>query len=321
MNQVTEPQTLQVLGIDVAKAHLDVHLYPAGSSSRFANDDHGAAALLIWISSYKVALAVVEATGGIEVPILLALNEANYSVARVNPRWIKDFSRAAGTFAKTDQLDARLIARYGHAMQPTPWEAPAPGAIELKELCARRRQLLQTWVMENNRRQQSSNAYLVRQHLRHIQFIEGQLKEVDRLLDRLIAANEEWRRKKEIIESIPGVGSVTAKVLLADLPELGQLNGKKIAALVGVAPINRDSGKQVGYRGIAGGRGSIRRVLYMTAVGIATRNNLHFRAQYNRLTASGKKSKVALVAVIRKLLVILNAMIRTDTVWKAPEPA
>jgi transposase len=312
------PTPSQILGIDIGKASFDVALFPAKDAARFNNDDAGFVALLQWLKPFNVVIAVIEATGGIEIPVLLALHEAGHRIARVNPRWIKDFGRAAGTYAKTDKLDARLIARYGHTMQPEPWQPPEPDAMALKDLCSRRRQLLQMWTMENNRRQQGANPYLSRQHLRHLQFIDGQLREIDRMLDSLILANEDWQRKKNIIESVPGVGAVTAKVLLADLPELGHLNSKQIAALVGVAPINRDSGKQVGHRSIAGGRGSVRRVLYMTSVGAATRNNALLKAFYNRLIAAGKKTKVALVAAMRKLLVILNAMIRQNTFWREP---
>jgi transposase len=270
---VASPSLPQVLGVDTGKAVLDVCLHPAGSTARFDNDESGLAALITWLAPFTISLAVFEATGELEVPALLALHEAGIRVSRVNPRWIKDFSRAAGTYVKTDKLDARLIARYGLVMEPEPWSPPAPDEVALKELCGRRRQLLQMRTMENNRRQQTANAYLIRQLLRHMQLIDGQLKEIDNLLDDLIAANDVWQRKRDIIESVPDVGAVTAKILLSDLPELGRLNAKQIVALVGVAPMNQDSGK----------------------------------AFYGRLTGSGKRTKVALVAVMRKLLVTLNA--------------
>ncbi|MES3041861.1 MAG: IS110 family transposase [Pseudomonadota bacterium] len=303
------------VGIDVSKRWLDTAVHPAGCTARFANDDAGIEKLLLWLMPYQVAMVVVEATGGIEIPPLLALHEAGHPVARINPRWIKDFARAMGAVAKTDKLDARIIALYGQKMEPEPYQPGDADARALKALCTRRRQLLNTMTMENNRRQQCDNDYVYRLHHRHLQFLETQLKDVEKALDALIASNDAWRRKQEIIESIPGVGAATARTLIAELPELGALNSKQIAAMVGVAPFNRDSGKQQGYRAISGGRAPVRKVLYMTAVGAATRNNAVLKAFYDRLVASGKKKKVALVAVMRKLIVMLNAMIKHDTTW------
>lgn len=305
----------QYAGIDVSKKWLDVALHPAGCNARFANDDKGIEALLLWLKPYTIALISLEATGGIEIPALLSLHEAGHKVARINPRWIKDFARALGTVAKTDKLDARIIAIYGQKMEPELYQPADADARALKALCARRRQLLNAWTMENNRRQQSQNHFVWKLHHQHMLFLEAQLKEVEKALDTLIAKNEEWSRKKEIIESIPGVGVATAKTLLAELPELGTLTGKQIAAIVGVAPFNRDSGTQKGYRAISGGRASVRKVLYMAAVGAATRNNPRMKAFYERLRTAGKKPKVALIAVLRKLVVILNAMVRNNTLW------
>lgn len=306
----------QYVGIDVSKRWLDVALYPAGYNARFANDDEGIEALLVWLKPHEIVVAVVEATGGIEIPVLLTLHESGYKVARINPRWIKDFARAMGAVAKTDKLDARIIALYGHKMEPEAYQPADSDGQALKALCARRRQLLNTWTMENNRRQQSQNHYVWRLHCQHMAFLEAQLKEVEQALDSMIAQNEEWLCKKTIIESVPGVGPATAKTLLAELPELGTLSGKQIAAMVGVAPFNRDSGKQQGYRAISGGRAPVRKILYMVAVGAATRNNPLLKAFYEKLKTAGKKPKVALVAVMRKLIVMLNAMIRDGTLWQ-----
>lgn len=307
----------QYVGIDVSKKWLDAALHPMGCSARFSNDEKGIDELIVWLKPHMVAMVVVEATGGIEIPALLSLYEAGYKVARINPRWMKDFARAMGTVAKTDKLDARVIALYGQKMEPEPYQPADADAQALKALCARRRQLLNTWTMENNRRQQSQNHFVWRLHHKHMLFLEAQLKEVEQALDAMIAKNEEWSRKKEIIESVPGVGSATAKTLLAELPELGQLTSKQIASMVGVAPFNRDSGKQQGYRAISGGRAPVRKVLYMAAVGAATRNNPVLKAFYDKLRAAGKKPKVALVAVMRKLIVMLNAMVRDDKVWRS----
>ena len=273
----------QIIGIDISKKHLDCALHPAGCKERFTNDDKGFDKLLLWAMPYNITLIVVEATGGYEIPVLLAMHEAGHSVARINPRWMKDFAKAMGAMAKTDMLDARMIAIYGEKMQPIPYTPAAPDAQAIKQLCARRRQLLDNWTMENNRRQQCKNHYVYRLHQRHLCFIERQLKEVEQLLDEMIKTNESWQRKRDIIESIPGVGAVTAKTLLAELPELGSLNKKEIASMVGVAPMNRDSGNKRGYRAIIGGRATVRKVLYMTAVGASTRNNPLMKSFYEQL--------------------------------------
>lgn len=305
----------QIIGIDISKKYLDCAIHPKGCKARFTNDDKGFEKLLLWSMPYDITLIIVEATGGYEIPVLLAMYEAGHSVARINPRWIKDFAKATGALAKTDMLDAKMIAIYGEKMQPRPYKPAAPDAQAIKQLCTRRRQLLDSWTMENNRRQQCRNDYVYRLHQHHLNFIERQLKEVEELLDEMIKSNENWQRKRDIIESIPGVGSATAKTLLAELPELGSLNKKQIASMVGVAPMNRDSGNKRGYRAIMGGRAAIRKVLYMTAVGAATRNNPLMKTFYEKLVKKGKKKKVALVAVMRKLIVIINAMIKKDLQW------
>lgn len=307
--------TTHVAGIDVSKACLDVALHPHGASARFANTDEGIAALVAWLEPFGIALVVMEATGGLEMPVLLSLDEAGYPLARINPRWIRDFARARGHQAKTDLIDARLIALYGHRMEPQPSRPADADTLAFKALSTRRRQLLQARTQEINRQHLCRNRLVLRLHKDHLRFLDSQLEQVDQALDRLIADNEAWRRKHEIIESVPGVGAMTARILLAEVPELGSLSGKQIAALVGVAPLNRDSGKQQGYRAIGGGRGPVRRVLYMAALGAATRNNEQLKAFYERLRAAGKKPKVALVAVMRKILVILNAMIKTNQTW------
>jgi transposase len=309
-------KSAQIIGIDISKNYLDCALHPIGGKARFTNDDKGFDKLLLWAMPYKIKLIIVEATGGYEIPVLLAMYEAGHSVARINPRWMKDFAKATGVLAKTDTLDARMIAIYGEKMQPKPYQPDAPDAQAIRQLCARRRQLLNNRTMENNRQQQCKNHYVYRLHQRHLCFIERQLEEVDELLDEMIKNNEIWQRKRDIIESIPGVGASTAKTLLAELPELGLLNKKEVASIVGVAPMNRDSGNKRGYRAITGGRATVRRVLYMTAVGAATRNNPSMKSFYEQLVSRGKKKKVAIVAVMRKLIVIINAMIQKDLMWQ-----
>lgn len=312
--------TACVAGIDTSKAWLDIALHPAGCSARFANTAPGIAALLAWLKPHAATLVVIEATGGLEMSVLLALDEAGYPVARINPRWMRDFARARGQGAKTDTIDARLIALYGARMEPPPSKPAADQAQAFQALCARRRQLLQARTQEINRCQRCRHRLVLSQIQDHLRLLDFQLAQIDQALDHLIGANESWRRKQEIIASVPGVGAVTARTLIAELPELGCLSARQIAALVGVAPLNRDSGQQRGYRAIGGGRASVRRMLYMAAMGAATRNNPYLKAVYQRLRAAGKKPKVALVAVMRKLIVILNAMIRTNQTWN-PKPA
>lgn len=305
----------QYVGMDVSKRKLDVYMHPLGSYASFPNTPRGYEQLLLWLMPHKVALVVAEATGGLELAALTALHAAGQTVARVNPRWIKDFVRSAGRIAKTDKLDALLIALYGLRMQPEAYIPLAPDVAALRALTARHRQLVDEITMENNRLKQSRHHWVESLHRRTIRFLEEQLKEVDDTLKALTAFNAQAARAKEIITSVPGVGEVTAHMLIADLPELGKLTGKQIAALTGVAPFNRDSGTMRGYRSIFGGREAVRKALYMTALGAATRNNPILKAFYQKLIAAGKKKKVALVAVMRKLIVMLNAMLRSNTTW------
>lgn len=305
----------QYIGIDVSKRKLDVYMHPQGSYGSFPNTARGYEQLLLWLVPHRVALVVAEATGGLELPALASLHEAGHKVARVNPRWIKDFIRSAGRAAKTDKLDALQIALYGCRMQPEPYIPLDANGEALKALTARHRQLVDEITMENNRLKQSRHHWVTQLHKETIRFLEYQLKEVDTMLITLTAANEESCRKKEIITSVPGVGTTTAHMLIADLPELGKLTGKQIAALIGVAPFNRDSGTLRGYRSIFGGREAVRKAMYMTALGAATRNNPLLKAFYQKLLDMGKKKKVALVAVMRKLIVILNAMLKNNTTW------
>lgn len=272
----------QILGIDVSKAWFDVFLHPAAVKERFDNNAAGFRKLVRWLKSVEVEIIVMEATGGLEAQLFNALQGAEYSVARVNPRWIRDFAKASGRSAKTDQQDARLIALYGAMMKPQPSRLADRNTDTFKALCARRRQIIHMRSQELNRHQQSHED-------RISQMIEQTLAFLDKQL--------------------------------ADLPELGTMTDKQAAALVGVAPINRDSGKQQGYRAIGGGRPGVRRVLYMATMGAATRNNPRLKSIYQRLLAAGKKPKVAIVAIMRKIIVILNAMIKADQTWRPDQPA
>lgn len=309
--------TTQTLGIDISKGWFDVFLHPAAVKERFDNTPAGFRKLIRWLGPASVEIVVMEATGGLEGPLFNALQLAHYKVARINPRWIRDFAKATGRSAKTDQQDAQIIALYGATMRPGPSKANDHRAETFKCLCARRRQILHLKTQEINRRQQTQDRVIARMIRQTIAFLDKQLAAIEVLIDTMIQQDADWRRRREIIESIPGFAATTARTLIADLPELGTISNKQAAALVGVAPINRDSGKQQGYRAIGGGRTNVRRVLYMAAMGAATRNNRRLKAIYKRMIQAGKKPKVA---IMRKAIVILNTMIKTDQTWRADPP-
>lgn len=319
MNMIAIPvlSNIQVLGIDISKGWFDVFLHPASVKERFDNTAAGFRKLIRWLRTTSLGIAVMEATGGLEMPLFTALQSAGYSVARINPRWIRDFAKATGRSAKTDQQDACLIALYGVTMRPEPDKVSDHKAQAFKALCARRRQILHLKCQEMNRQQQTQDRVIGRMIRQTIIFLDKQLAAIEAVIDMMILRDANWRRRREIIESIPGLAATTARTLIAELPELGTISNKQVAALVGVAPINRDSGKQKGYRAIGGGRAHVRRVLYMAAMGAATRNNKRLVIIYKRLIAAGKKPKVAIVAIMRKIVVILNTMIRNDQTWNA----
>lgn len=319
MNVIAQPILLesQTLGVDISKGWVDLCLHPAGVRARFDNTTKGIRCLLRWLKPVSIEIAVMEATGGLESPLFNALQLTGYAVARINPRWIRDFAKATGQSAKTDHQDARLIALYGNTMKPAPSKPNDPKVEAFKALCVRRRQIQHMRNQELNRRQQSQDRVIAHMIRQSIAFLDKQLAAVERSIDIMIDRDTAWRRRREIIESIPGLAAVTARTIIADLSELGSLSDKQVAALVGVAPINRDSGKQQGYRAIGGGRAAVRKVLYMAAMGAATRNNRRLKIIYTRMLAAGKKPKVAIVAIMRKLLVILNTMIKTDQTWKS----
>jgi transposase len=318
-------------GIDVSKQWLDLAASPAAKSERFANTVSGQAALVAYVqglsTSQQPELLVIEATGGLERGVVTALVGAQVPVAVVNPRQVRDFARCLGQLAKTDRLDAQVLARFGEQIGPEPRPRPDAQRQEAQALAARRRQLVEMLTMEKNRLQQAP----VRTQpgiRRHLEFLEGELAEVERQLAELIAAVPAWQTTYDRLLTVSGIGPVTATLLVVDLPELGQLDRKQIAALVGVAPFNRDSGALRGTRSCAGGRAVVRTGLYMAARS-AIRWNPPIRTLYARLVAAGKRDKVAVVACIRKLLSILTVMLRTNTDWDpdhnrpvtAPTPA
>lgn len=303
------------VGIDVSKAHLDVHVRPTGDSFRVNHDDAGFATLLERVRPLTPTVVVLEATGGYEMPLAATLGGAGLPVAIVNPRQIRHFARATGQLAKTDLLDARVIALFAEAIRPTPRRLPDGQAQALGEVIARRRQLVEMLGAELNRRRLLRDRRLQRHLDAHIAWLEEALRRLDHDLTTLIRSTPMWREADDLLRSVPGIGPVTACTLIADLPELGRLDRRRIAALVGLAPIARDSGTFRGRRMISGGRGHIRRVLYMATLTAITHNPT-IRAFHRRLVAAGRPGKVALTAAMRKLLTILNAMLRDRRPWQ-----
>jgi transposase len=308
-----------VIGIDVAQAELEIAV--AGSAARrvVANTDAGIATLVAeWIPT-PPALVVVEATGGLELPLVWALGSAGLPVVVINPRQVRDFARATGQLAKTDRLDAAVLAQFGAVVRPPVRPLPDPTRHELEALVARRRQLVDMLTAERGRLQRA-RPRAVRQSLqKHIAYLERELRGTEHDLGRLVKASPVWQEADDLLRSVPGIGATTACALIATLPELGQLNRRAIAKLVGIAPLNRDSGVKRGQRTIWGGRAAVRRVLYMATL-VATRCNPVLRAFYHRLLAAGKPKKLALVACMRKLLTILNTILHTKRPWQAPLP-
>lgn len=314
-----------VIGIDVAKAELVV---AAGDAALWTveNTDAGMPALVERLTTLAPALVVLEATGGYERLAVAALAAAALPVVVVNPRQVRDFAKATGQLAKTDRIDARVLVRFGDRIQPAVRPLPDAATQELAALLARRRQLLEMRQAERNRLAQVAGRAqrAVRASLtKHIAYLERELATSDTELDARIRESPVWRDRDDLLQSVPGIGPVVARTLMADLPELGQLGRRAIAKLAGVAPLNRDSGQWRGRRTIRGGRASVRAALYLAAL-VAMRCNPAIRAVYRRLLAAGKPKKLALVACMRKLLTMVNHLVRTGQRWapfSAPQPA
>ena len=307
------------VGIDVAKAELVIAIRPSGDRWTVANDEVGIRALLKHLHQHATALVVLEATGGYERAVVAALAAARLPVVVANPRQVRDFARATGQLAKTDQIDAETLALFAERVRPEPRALPDEAATALDALLTRRRQVLEMIVAERNRLEHALPA--VRRGItQHIHWLERQLHDVDRDLDDAIKASPVWRAKEDLLRSVPGVGPVLSRTLIGALPELGALPRKQIAALVGVAPLARDSGVLRGKRLVWGGRAPVRAALFMAAL-VGTRCNPVIRAFYHRLRVAGKPKKVALTACMRKLLTILNAMVRTNTTWRYVPPS
>lgn len=307
-------ETACFVGIDVAKDELEVAVRPTGERWTAKSEESALATLVDRLRGLAPTRIVLEATGGFELPAVAALAAAGLPVVVVNPRQVRDFARGVGKLAKTDAIDAAVLAHFAEAVQP----AVRPVADELTQTLqawvARRRQLVEMLTAEENRLRLAARP--IRQHIEgHIRWLRQQLAEVEGDVTKTLRASPVWRENEDLLRSVPGVGPVLTVSLLADLPELGRLNRKQIAALVGVAPLNRDSGTLRGRRAIWGGRAPVRAVLYMATIA-ATRWNPVIRAFYQRLCAAGKPKKVALTACMRKLLTILNAMLQHRTAWK-----
>lgn len=305
--------TKQVVGIDVGKAKFDVNRKDQKRVREWANEAAKRAELVEWVVEQEVELVVVEASGGYEAALVSELVARGQEVAVVNPTRVRAFARAEGILAKTDKIEARVIARFGATMKPAARARRAEEQMALHDQISRRRQLVAMLTAEKNRRQTASTA-MKAQIASHIAWLEAEIKTLEQHLSQAIEANPTWAETARRVDTVPGIGFVTAATLVADLPELGQLNRQKIAALVGVAPFNHDSGKHRGKRRIFGGRTSVRSVLYMATLS-ATRHNPVIKQFYQRLLAKGKLKKVALTACMRKLLVILNTMIKTGQDW------
>lgn len=308
------------VGIDVAKADLAVGVRPSGERWSVTNDERGIQAMAERLRDAGPALVVLEATGGYELAAVGALAAAGLPVVVANPRQVRDFAKATGQLAKTDRIDAGVLALFAERVRPAVRPLADEAQRELDALLARRRQLLEMLQAERNRLGQTAGRGRrpVKQSLKaHIAFLERELRIADTELGDMIRRSPAWRERDDLLQSVPGVGRVLSLTLLAELPELGRLSRKQIAKLAGVAPLARDSGTLHGRRFVHGGRAGVRAVLYMGAL-VATRRNPAIRALYARLLAAGKPKKVALVACMRKLLTILNAMARTNAPWQAP---
>jgi transposase len=303
------------VGIDVAKDRLDIAVRPTGDIWSVTNDAPGITDAVRRLARLHPKLVVLEATGGLQMPAAGALAAAGLPLAMVNPRQVRDFARATGQLAKTDRLDAQVLAHFAQAVGPAPHPLPDAQAQELTALLTRRHQVIEMLTAEKNRLR-ATRPDSVRQRVQeHIRWLEQELGGLDRDLDRTIRESPLWREKDNLLRSVPGIGPVVSITLLAELPELGTLSRHQIAALVGVAPLNRDSGRFRGKRMVWGGRARVRAALYMAALA-ATRHNPVIKAFYQRLCGAGKAKKVALTACMRKLLIILNSMLKHQQPWQ-----
>lgn len=304
----------QWVGIDVCQKYLDVYIRPIGKLFQVTNDENGIAELIKILTQIKPELIVFEATGGMELSAAIELTQAKFAVAIINPRQARDFAKATGQLAKTDAIDAKVLAHFADAIRPQVREIKDESSRQLEDLVQRRRQISDMITAEKNRLRGKSN--LVQSDIReHIEWLQQKLKEIESQIKKTISSDEDWKQKQKLLTSVPGVGEVVATTIISSLPELGKLSHKSLSYLVGLAPLNRDSGKSRGKRRIYGGRANVRCVLYMATL-VAVRHNLVIKAFYQRLLDKGKLKKVALTACMHKLLILLNAMMRNSQTWR-----
>lgn len=308
-------ETKIFVGVDVSKARLDVAVRPSGDMLTVRHDESGIAGLITRLQAWQPTAVVLEATGDLECTVVSALAAAGLPVHVVNPRQVREFARATGRLAKTDALDAQILAQFGEVLRPAPRALPDEATQALSAALARRRQLLEMLIAEKQRHSQAA-ARLKPGIATHITWLTAELQRVDADLTLAIRHSPVWREQDDLLQSMPGVGPGLSRTMLAELPELGTLSSKQLAALVGIAPLNRDSGTLRGKRTIWGGRAVVRTALYMAALA-ATKWNPVIKAFYHQLLARGKAKKVALVACMHKLLIILNAMVKQRTPWRA----
>lgn len=308
-------ETGKYIGIDVSKAQLDTSL--PDPESRFVNDVEGAELLANALVAHSPTLVVLEATGGLERTLVATLLARSLPVAVVNPRQVRDFAKASGRLAKTDRIDAQMLARFGEAIQPAQRPLPDEAAQAFADQLARRRQLVEMLAMEKTRLKQTPDRVVRRDLKEHIEWLQNRLRASEDGLRHAVESSPAWQAKRDLLGEVKGVGETTVMTLIAQLPELGQIDRKQIASLVGVAPFNRDSGTLRGRRTVWGGRAAVRQTLYMATL-TAVRWNPPLKAFYERLRNKGKAPKVALVACMRKLLTMLNAMLRDGKKWAPP---
>jgi transposase len=309
--------TPMYVGLDVAKNHLDMAIRPSGECQQVTNDERGIEYVVSRLREIRPTLVVLEATGGLEQPVAAALAVAGVPVAVVNPRQVRDFAKAVGKLAKTDTLDAKVLAHFAEAVRPEPRPLPDDQAQLLSATLLRRRQIIAMVTSEENRLSTTSKP--VRRRIEvHLRWLRKELKRTEDELERLVRESPVWQEKVALLRSVPGVGPTLSVTLLAELPELEHLNRKQLAALVGVAPVNRDSGTLRGVRSVWGGRSTVRTTLYMATL-CAVRFNPTIKTFYERLRVRGKPKKVALTACMRKLLTILGAILRNRTPWQPQE--
>jgi transposase len=304
----------EYVGVDVSKEILDMIVYTTGEMRSFANDRPGISSAVVWLKKVTPEIIAMEATGGLEVPFYVALQQVKLPVAVINPRQVRDFAKSTGMLAKTDKIDARVLARFAAAIKPEIRPLPDEEERQLDALVTRRLQLVQMITAEGNRLSSARDRNIKRGIQEHINWLKGEVGDINKEISRMIQQSPVWQDKDTKLQSVPGVGPVLSATLIGALPELGCLNRRQIAALVGVAPLCRDSGKHRGERRVWGGRSCVRAPLYMATLA-AVRHNPILCQFYSRLVAAGKAKKVALTACMRKLLTILNVMLKHNSAW------